>query len=70
MRWFGRWLRRCRLREWWSDSANGGKRKKFAEERERLEGEERERVVVVAWWPVGEEFKQPLVVETVMKQRW
>jgi hypothetical protein len=42
MRWFGRWLRRRRLREWWPDSANGGRRKKFAEERERLEGEERE----------------------------
>jgi hypothetical protein len=26
------------------------KKKKFAEKRERLEGEERERVAVAAWW--------------------
>jgi hypothetical protein len=37
---------------------------------ERKAGRRRERVAVAAWWPVGEEFKQLLVVETVMKRRW
>jgi len=38
MRWFGRWLRRRRLREWWPESAIGGRRKRFAEEKERAPG--------------------------------
>jgi len=42
MRWFGLWLRRRRLREWWLESAVGGRRKRFVEERDMLEGGERE----------------------------
>ena len=48
---FGRWLRRHRLREWWPELAMGGRRKRFAEEREKPE--EEERVTVAAWWSVG-----------------
>jgi hypothetical protein len=40
---------------------------KSLQRREKGWKEKRERVAVAAWWPVGEEFKQPLVVETVMK---
>jgi hypothetical protein len=42
MRWFGRWLKRYWMREWWPDSTDGGRRKRFVEEREMLEGETRE----------------------------
>ena len=42
MRWFGLWLRRRRLREWWLESAVGGRRKRFVEERDMLEGGESE----------------------------
>jgi hypothetical protein len=42
MRWFGRLLKRRRIREWWPDSTDGGRRKRFVEEREMLEGENRE----------------------------
>jgi len=30
------------MREWWPDSTDGGRRKRFVEEREMLEGETRE----------------------------
>jgi hypothetical protein len=42
MRWFGRLLKRRRIREWWPDSTDGGRRKRFVDEREMLEGENRE----------------------------
>jgi hypothetical protein len=39
-----------------------------------VEGGEREREIesatVATWWTVGEEFRRPLVVETMMKRRW
>jgi len=55
MRWFGRLLKRRRIREWWPDSTDGGRRKRFVEEREMLEGENRESrgcCLVASWWGV------------------